>query len=164
MGYYDDIAEGYEELHKEEQLRKVATIKKFVTCNPTDKLLDVGCGTGLTTEPWDCTLYGIDPASKLIERARQKDKIEYKVAPAENIPYPEKYFDWVVSITAIQNFSDIKQGLSEIKRVGRTNFILSYLKRSPKSEMIEKLINQLFKVKLRIEEEKDIIFVCNQNL
>ena len=33
------------------------------------RLLDVGCGTGLTTEPWPCKRYGVDPAPKLLERA-----------------------------------------------------------------------------------------------
>ena len=104
MTYYDEISQGYEELHKEEQLKKINLIKKYLKPNPEDKLLDVGCGTGLTTEPWSCKRYGIDPAKKLLARAKQRDKIEYTLAPAENIPYPDNFFDIVISITAIQNF------------------------------------------------------------
>ena len=157
MTYYDEISEGYEELHKEEQLKKVELIKNFLKPKPEDKLLDVGCGTGLTTEPWPCKRYGVDPAKKLIARARQKDKIEYKVAPAENMPYPDNLFDYVISVTAIQNFDDIEQGLKEIKRVGKDKFILSFLKKSQKADMIKNIIGQLFEVKDTIEEDKDII-------
>ncbi len=162
MNYYDSISEGYEDLHREEQLQKIGIIKKYLSCNADEKLLDVGCGTGLTTEPWGCKRYGIDPAARLIERARQKDKIEYKVASAEDIPYPDRYFDWVISITAIQNFSDIRRGLSEIKRVGKGNYILSALKKSTKIGKIKENIEEIFKVDIEIEEEKDIIFIIKR--
>ncbi len=159
MDYYDSIAEGYEELHREEQLKKIELIKQFLKPFPEDRLLDVGCGTGLTTIPWKCRRYGIDPAKKLIERAHEKDKVEYKVAPAENIPYPDNYFEYVVSITAIQNFHDIEKGLSEIKRVGKNRFVLSFLKKSKKAEIIKNTIYNLFQVSKEIEEEKDIIIL-----
>jgi ubiquinone/menaquinone biosynthesis C-methylase UbiE len=158
MSYYDEISEGYEELHKKEQLKKVELIKKHLKLKVSDKLLDVGCGTGLTTEPWKCKRYGVDPAPKLLEKSRDKDKIEYKLAPAENIPYDDNYFDVVISVTAIQNFQDIEKGLKEIKRVGKEKFVLSFLKKSPKKEVINKLIRKLFKVDNLIEEEKDFIY------
>jgi ubiquinone/menaquinone biosynthesis C-methylase UbiE len=160
MTYYDEISEGYEELHKEEQLKKVELIKKHLKLKVSDKLLDVGCGTGLTTEPWNCKRYGVDPAPKLLEKAKCKDSIEYKLAPAENIPYEDNYFDVVISVTAIQNFQDIEKGLSEIKRVGKGKFVLSFLKKSAKKEVIDKLIRKLFKVDNMIEEEKDFIYFC----
>ncbi|MBS3157467.1 class I SAM-dependent methyltransferase [Candidatus Woesearchaeota archaeon] len=159
MNYYDKIAKGYEELHKEEQLKKIKIIKKHLKLKPIDKLLDVGCGTGLTTTPWKCKRYGIDPSKKLLERARQKDKITYKLASAENIPFKDNFFDIVISITAIQNFTNIEKGLKEIKRVGKDRFILTFLKKSSKKDKIIKLIQKIFKVKEIIEEEKDIIFV-----
>ena len=158
MTYYDEISEGYEELHKEEQLKKVALIKKHLKLRPNNKLLDVGCGTGLTAEPWDCVRYGIDPAPNLLAKARQKDKIEYQLAPAEKIPYGDNFFDIVISITAIQNFQDIEKGLKEIKRVGKQKFVLTFLKKSTKKDFINRKIRELFNVKEVIEEEKDIIY------
>ena len=157
--YYDEIATGYEELHKEEQLKKIKLIKTYLRVHKKDKLLDVGCGTGLTTEPWNCLRYGIDPSKKLLERARQRGKIEYKLAPAEVIPYGDNYFDIVISVTAIQNFHNIEKGLKEIKRVGKDKFILSFLKKSDKRAIIEELIEKIFDAKEFIEEEKDIIFI-----
>ncbi|MBR9699573.1 methyltransferase domain-containing protein [Candidatus Woesearchaeota archaeon] len=161
MGYYDDIAEGYEELHEAEQRKKIDLIARFLKPKQEDKLLDVGCGTGLTTEPWPCKRFGIDPAKKLIERARQKDRITYKIAPAENIPYPDNYFDYVISITAIQNFQDIEKGLKEIRRAGKKKFILTTLKNSSKTARIKELIEKIFSITNEIEEDKDIIFFQN---
>ena len=158
MGYYDEISSGYEELHREEQLKKVELIKKYLHVKASDKLLDVGCGTGLTTELWECKRYGVDPAPKLLARARKKEEIEYKLGAAEAIPYPDGFFDVVISITAIQNFEDISKGLSEIKRVGKDRFVLSFLKKSSKRDLIDSLIRKLFKVTNIIEEEKDMIY------
>lgn len=158
--YYDEISEGYEELHRDEQEKKMKIILSEVKVAPSDSLLDVGCGTGLTTVPWKCKRTGIDPAGKLLEKAHDKENINYVLAAAEMIPFPNKSFDIVTSVTAIQNFSNIKKGLSEIKRVGKDRFVLTYLKKSAKSKMIERLISEIFNVKKRIEEEKDIIFIC----
>ena len=137
-------------------------IKKHFLVKRSDRLLDVGCGTGLTTECWECKRYGVDPAPKLLERARCRDEIEYKLGPAENIPYPDGYFDVVVSITAIQNFRDIEKGLREIKRVGKDKFVLSFLKRSEKREKIINLIKKHFRVEKVIEEDKDLIYFCSE--
>ena len=158
MNYYDEISKGYEELHKEEQLEKIKIIKKHLKIKSTDKLLDVGCGTGLTTIPWKCKTYGIDPSKKLLERAKNKHKIIYKLASAENIPFKDNFFDIVISITAIQNFNNIEKSLKEIKRVGKNTFVLSFLKKSPKKNKIDKLIKKYFKIREIINEKKDLIY------
>ena len=162
MNFYDETAAGYEELHKEEQLKKIRLIKKCLKVKLKDKLLDVGCGFGLTTEPWKCKRYGIDTSKNLLKRARQKNKIEYKLASAENIPYKDNFFDIVISITAIQNFDNVENGLKEIKRVGKDKFVLTFLKKSSKKEKIENLIRTYFKVEEKIEEEKDVIFITRR--
>jgi len=158
MNYYDATAKGYEELHKEEQRKKIKLIKKHFSVSPEEKLLDVGCGTGLTTEPWQCRRYGIDPSKELLKRARQQEHIIYKKAAAESIPYQDHFFDIVISITAIQNFQDIEQALREMKRVGKNRFVLTFLKKSPKRKKIESVIFKQFKVSKKLEEEKDTIY------
>ena len=158
--YYDTIASGYDELHGDEQLKKLNLIKDHIEINKTDKLLDVGCGTGISTSVWDCQCTGIDPSNGLLDLAVDKKRIRYILTPAENIPFDENTFDIVISITAIQNFKDIKKGLKEIKRVGKNCFVLTFLKKSLKSLGIEEMINQMFSVKTRLEEDKDIIMIC----
>ena len=162
MGYYDEIASGYEELHEEEQGKKIKFIQEHFSVASDEKLLDVGCGTGLTTEPWNCIRYGADPAPKLLERARSKDSITYVEAAAEKLPFSNGFFDVVISITAIQNYADIEKGLSEIKRVGKERFVLTFLKKSAKKDLIDGLIRGMFEVSEVLEEEKDMVYIVEK--
>jgi len=167
--YYDSIALGYDELHSEEQLKKLELIGKEIAndaqlkdfINPSDKLLDVGCGTGISTGFFKAKeKQGIDPSSELIKIAiKHHPLIKFKVGQAEELSYKNQEFDVIISLTAIQNFTNISKGLEEIKRVGK-KFILTFLRRSQKRETIEKLIKEKFKVVKKIEEDKDIIFFC----
>jgi len=158
--YYDSIAPAYDELHSSEQLKKLEIIKKELKINKETKLLDIGCGTGVSSQ-FDCDVTGIDPSEELLKIAERKfpDK-QFLNESAEELSFEDKEFDVVVSLTAIQNFDDLEKGLSEIERVGK-EFALTYLKKSPKASEIEKKISEIFKdykIK-RIEEEKDIIFI-----
>lgn len=155
MTYYDEISKGYEELHREEQEKKLAIVKENIKVYKNDLLLDVGCGTGVTSN-FGCNVVGLDPSIKLLDKC--SFPIKKVLGEAENIPFKDKTFDIVVSITAIQNFHDIEKGLKEIKRVGKERYILSFLKKSPKKEEINALIRKYFDVKRVIEEDKDIIY------
>lgn len=166
--YYNEIARGYDELHGEEQNKKLATILENLPPNfePSEDelLLDVGCGTGISTVFWNCNVVGLDPSDDLIEIARRKyPRMEFLVGLVENMPFDDDEFDIITSLTAIQNFDDIPRGLAEIRRVCKHKtgrYILSYLKRSDKAELIETEIKKQFNIIKRVEEEKDIIFFC----
>ena len=167
--YYNNIAPSYEGLHKEEQLIKLSLIRKElenlkIKFNSTDRLLDVGCGTGISTKFWGYTnidKVGIDPAEKLIEIAQTKDlKSQYFIESAENLPFEDNLFDFVTSITAIQNFTNIIEGLQEIKRVAKKYIILTILKKSTHLEEIIKHIRDNLNIIKEIEEDKDLILIC----
>ena len=160
MNYYDEISKTYDELHKEEQLAKIQIIFDEDLVKPQDKLLDVGCGTGFSLDCFECKeAIGIDPSEKLIQQYKGKHQVQ--VAQAEQLPFKDSQFDVVLSFTAIQNFDDIQKGLQEIKRVGKTKFGLTFLKRSMKAQIIEEIIEKVFSefnIK-KIEQEKDFIFI-----
>jgi ubiquinone/menaquinone biosynthesis C-methylase UbiE len=155
MEYYDKIADGYDELHKEEQLKKARIIKDSLDIKKTDYLLDVGTGTGFALELFDCRKVGIDPSPKLLKKARTP-VIKGK---AESLPFPDKIFDIVISITAIHHFDDIEKGLKEMKRVAKDKVAFSLLKKSKKFEDIKKLIKKNFKIEKEINEGKDLVMV-----
>ncbi len=158
MAYYDEIAGGYEELHKEEQQKKLEIAKKYIHPKKEDWLLDVGCGSGLSSM-WECNVIGIDPCFELLKR-NKKEKV---AGVAEKMPFRGKTFDFVVSLTALQNFNNIEEGLKEIKRVGKGVFAVSFLKKSEKKDAITEMIKKHFNVKDAVEEEKDIVMILNSN-
>ncbi|MBI4739088.1 class I SAM-dependent methyltransferase [Candidatus Woesearchaeota archaeon] len=163
--YYDDISSGYDELHREEQEKKMSTILHEL---PADfipsrnaRLLDVGCGCGISTAPWNCNCVGIDPSKDLIALAKQnsiKPNRVFMVGFAEHIPFADHMFDLVISVTAIHNFSDARGSLLEMKRVGKGMFVFSLFKRSQKFAEIKTLIQNEFKIIKEIDEGVDFLF------
>ena len=168
--YYNSIAKGYDELHGVEQLEKLELIGKELHSNPklkefimpNYKLLDVGCGSGISTAFFKVKeKFGIDPSSELIKIAiNNYPTIKFLVEPAEKISFKNNQFDVVISLTAIQNFNDLNKGLEEIKRTSKKYFILTFLKKSSKHETIDTAIRLKFEVIKVIEEKKDKIYFC----
>lgn len=157
MSYYNQIASGYEELHKEEQEKKIAIIKKHITFHENWKILDVGCGPYFSEkDDFKGKVIGIDPAFQLLKIAQKR--IAVVQGKGELLPFKDNTFMAVVSVTALQNFTNIKKGLEEIKRVAKEYIVISVLKKSAKIEMIKRLIPEILTLEKIIEEEKDLIF------
>lgn len=159
MKYYNSISEGYNKLHKEEQLKKLDIIKQNIKIKSSDYLLDVGCGTAFSLEYFNCKKTGIDPSIKLLKQNKKENLIQ---SVGEHLPFKDDSFDIIITVTAIHNFDNFKKGLSEIKRVAKDKIIISTLKKSSKNKLIEKQIRRLFKIDKIIEEDKDIIYFLNK--
>lgn len=166
MTYYDTIAPGYDALHKEEQLKKLALVLAHLDELPAGDLLDVGCGTGFSldsiAETTDRNCTGVDPSKGMI--ARYKGMQTIMQAAAEQLPFPDQTFAGVVSLTAVQNFTSIAGGLAEIVRVTKQHgkIIITCLKKSAKLKEVSEALADLTTVLDMIEEEKDLIFICTK--
>lgn len=158
MQYYVQIAKGYEELHKEEQLGKLKLVLDRLPYQRTDKVLDVGCGTGLSSLLFSCQKFGIDPTFELLRQAKTRLPVVQGIA--EQLPFKDNSFDIVICLTALHNFTDPQRALLEMKRVGTGRFAISILKRAREFDTLMKLVSQTFKVKEMLEDPKDIILFC----
>ena len=158
MGYYNAISKGYNELHGEEQRNKARIIKDNIKINKNTKLLDVGCGTGISSD-FDCFVIGIDSSPGLLAQNNNAFRV---LGSAENLPFRNDSFDYVISVTAMHNFKDIVKSINEMKRVGKENFVFSILKKSQKFDGVIKIIKENFKIEKSIVEEKDMILFCKK--
>ena len=92
-----------------------------------DKVLDVGCGSGeftryIALNP-DSTFIGINREPQLIEYAcnQKNSNTSYILADALHLPFPDNYFDLVVSHTFFTSVSDPAHAMKEMRRVCKDN-------------------------------------------
>ncbi len=86
------------------------------------KLLDVSCGTGellktLARKPgkW----YGVDISPEMLAVARKKlpASVVLKEALVHRLPFPDNYFEYVVSTEAFHHYDRQQKALKEMARV-----------------------------------------------
>jgi len=97
---------------------------------PGDRVLDVGCGTGILTRlagdavgPQGAAV-GIDPGPVMIARARENarkaaSQAEFRLAAVERLPFPDASFDVALSSLMFHHLppETKREGLHEVLRV-----------------------------------------------
>lgn len=93
-------------------------------------LLDLGCGTGATTELLrnaypEVSLSGLDLSENMITVARKKAVAgaEFTVGDAENLPYADRSFDAIICVQSIHHYPDAPKAIAEVHRVLRSDGI-----------------------------------------
>lgn len=90
-------------------------------------VLDVGCGTGQLLRRMqirfpDAKFVGVDPAPGMVKqgRAARADRhIDFVNGRVERLPFPDAYFDLVLTTLSFHHWADQRQGIHEIRRVLR---------------------------------------------
>lgn len=159
MNYYDGISKGYKELYHNEQELKIKNIIDFLP--KKGKILDLGSGDGVLNKYLnkDVDLISFDLSQELLNLNNNKNKVQGSV---ENLPFNDKEFDYIISLTMVQDVQNIKKAISEINRVinSDSTLIISFLKMSSKREEIVREIEKYFNIEEEIEEIKDLILIC----
>ena len=126
--YWDgDRKYGYGGYTYDGRWRSVAEdMARHYELKPGDSILDVGCGKGFLLYEFTqvipgVTIAGIDVSTYAIEHAKEEVKPFLKVGNAVSLPWPDKTFDFVVSITTLHNLHnyELSQAVREIERVGK---------------------------------------------
>ena len=91
-------------------------------------VLDVGCGSGATpaylAQTRGCRVMGVDILPRMIDRARElavrkglSELTEFRVADAQDLPFPDNQFDAVITESVTAFPADKQRAVSEYARV-----------------------------------------------
>ena len=109
---------------------------------PDGKLLDVGCGTGyavlfgasMLPEGKAC---GIDISQTMVDRATAKitpelkGRVEFQQASAEQIPYEDNHFNFVLCTNSFHHYQKPMNALKEMRRVLKPGGMLVIFENAP---------------------------------
>lgn len=123
------------------QRKLISKIFRKKTYNNT---LDLCTGTGIllpSLSKVSNNLYALDISKEMLEIAKKRCKkqnleVNFTIGEAENLSYEDDFFDLITVAYGVRNFYDLKKGLSEIKRVLKSDgtlYILEFGKTNKKT-------------------------------
>jgi SAM-dependent methyltransferase len=102
----------------------VERVKRFLSITePLSSALDVGCGTGLSSNALReiaLSVTAVDASAEMVALAPRVKGIRFVVARAEDLPFGEGEFD-LVTLSQVFHWLDREKFLAEAKRVLRTD-------------------------------------------
>jgi SAM-dependent methyltransferase len=110
-------------------------LRRLLRPEAGQSLLDVGCGSGYFTRRFaqeaKLCVVGIDPNASWVDfaRAHRAGTEQYCVGRAESMPFPDKSFDFSISVAALCFVDDPRRAVREILRVTRKRFAIGLLNR-----------------------------------
>lgn len=149
--YFDGPREyGYGGYRYDGRWRTVArTLINEYNLRPDMRVLDVGCAKGflvkdLMIENPGIEAFGLDISTYAIKESEPEVIGRLHVGTAEQLPFPDKSFDFVFSINTIHNLERdaCKKALSEIQRVstGRSYVVVDSYRSVQEKNLFEKWV------------------------
>ena len=118
-------ARAYEHFMARWSRRLAGPFLDFAGIKGGNRVLDVGCGTGVITAALaerGCTVVGLDASEPYLEGARRDrshPNIVYELGDARRMSYADASFDACVSALAIDVIPEVDQVVREMQRVTR---------------------------------------------
>jgi SAM-dependent methyltransferase len=109
------------------------SIAKLV--KPGESVLDAGCGEGVlawylaergaVVTAMDISKPNLENAQAFLEKKGVLNRVRLVRGDAENLPFPDASFDWVVSSHVLEHLPDFDKGLAEIRRVTKRRAVVA---------------------------------------
>ena len=127
---YAQIATTYNNRYKTNYLVEIENeIKKIVSSNNYNVILEAGCGTGRWIslfEGNDKNIFGLDYSLEMMKIPKaEKSNLNLVNADAVKIPFKDNFFDLIFCVNAIHHFPDKEKFVQESKRTLSTNGMIA---------------------------------------
>ena len=128
-----EVAEAYEVMMGRWSRQLAPLFVEFVGVRDSEKVLDVGCGTGslsatLASVTGASKIVGIDPSNGFIEYARTQiadPRVTFEVGDAQALPYPDKSFDRSMALLIVNFIPDAPKAAKEMRRVTKSGGVVA---------------------------------------
>jgi len=113
---FDEQAVEYDawfEKHRDLYLAELAAVRSFIPASGSG--IEIGVGTGRFAGPLGMPM-GVEPSPRMAELARQRG-IEVIEGVAENLPFADNRFDFVVMVTVVCFLADVALAFLEAFRI-----------------------------------------------
>ncbi|HEU4822625.1 MAG TPA: class I SAM-dependent methyltransferase [Nitrososphaeraceae archaeon] len=115
--------------------RRIQLLLRYILVKDSDIILDVGGNTGKITEGYarNCKeVVVLEPKHKVADYGRtHRPHIRFVQGEAENIPFPQEYFDKIIASFSFHHFPNQDRSLEEMKRVLKLNGMLVIVESDP---------------------------------
>ncbi|MEM4504086.1 MAG: methyltransferase domain-containing protein [Archaeoglobaceae archaeon] len=112
-------------------------------------VVEVGSGTGFTTEeiikvvPPE-NVFCVDLTPEQIKKAKKKQKVNFVIGDAENLPFKDRSFDAAISAGSIEYWPNPQKGIEEMARVTkRGGKVVVLAPREPENPLVRKIAEKI---------------------
>jgi len=171
FGSYAKDYQKYRNYYKPSLYKLLSSVSKKQFKNKELSILDVGCGTGKSTEPLlkitkKTRVFGVDPDPRMLKEACLHAKqvhlpITYMEGSGESLPFEKESFDIITVGTAFHWFAT-KKALKEMQRVLKKNgliFVYWSMERKDNPPTIGRELYKKFVWKAVPQKLRDITYI-----
>lgn len=113
---------------------EIKLIRDLAAPKPGQRLLDIGCGTGMSLVPFmdqGMSLTGIDPSPYMLDQAAKRlgSRVDLHRGSAEDLPFDDNAFDTALFFTSLEFTERPAKAIEEACRVAKDRVIIGVLNR-----------------------------------